>query len=214
MIRPAACAAAMLLLLQVGCAGEKTNGQTLYTAPPEVLALFAGQSRGADLSLARACGADARRVSAAAAGDQAPTSFSVETAAIYKAALISRAESTTEKPAAEHCQAVRRNPDIAALFPPPPPLTRAEQAALAERRARAAPAYCAEGTRMLLLDATVTAGLKAIREKCRTGDSISIPAEASGIIASACDLARPVPVAGPNVFCTLGRIREMRSTAP
>lgn len=211
MIRPAA----VMVVVLAGCAGDRpSDDRAAYTASPEVLALFAGQARGADLSLARACGADPKRVSAAAASVQAPTSFPADAAAIYRTALVSRAESANEKPNPELCQTVRRNPELAALFPPPPPLTRAERAALAERRARAAPAYCAEGTRMLLLDASVTAGLAALREKCRPGDSIAIPAEASGVIASACDLSKPIPVAGPNVFCTLGRIREMRRLEP
>lgn len=195
--------------LLAGCGEQQVK--IIYAAPPEVLALFAGQSRGSDLSLARACGADAKRVSAMADSEQAPTSMPAEAAIIYKTALGSRAESTTEKPSAELCQAVRKRSEFASLFPPPLPQTRAERAALAERKARAAPSYCAEGTEAVLADPALSAGLKAIREKCRTGDTITIPAHATGIIASACDLSKPVPVADPYVFCTLGRIRTMRT---
>ncbi len=207
MVRPTTFAIPIALFL-TACGEPQIK--TIYAAPPEVLALFAGQSRGADLSLARACGADAKRVGALATSEQAPTSLPAEASSIYKASLVARAESTTEGPSLQLCDTVRKRSDIAALFPPPPLQTRAERAALAERKARAAPAYCAEGTQAVVADPTVTAGLKALREKCNPGDTIALPVNATGIIASACDLSKPIPVADPNVFCTLGRIREMR----
>jgi hypothetical protein len=198
-------------LMLAGCGDQPTK--VLYAAPPEVLALFAGQARGADFSLARACGADVKRVGALAAEEQAPTSLSPETAAIYKSALASRAGEAIEKPPLERCSALRKRSEFAALFPPPPPpSTKAERIAAAERRAKAAPAYCAEATESVLRDPTVTAGLRAIREKCNPGDTIALPAVAVGVIASACDLSKPLAVADPNVFCTLSRIRGIRTT--
>ena len=76
--------------------------------------------------------------------------------------------------------------------------------------APAGSSYCAEGSLALKSDPTLSAGQGALRRKCRRGDTIIVPAAAVGIIASACDLSRPILASGENVFCTLGRIRLIR----
>ncbi len=72
------------------------------------------------------------------------------------------------------------------------------------------PAYCAAGSFEADQAGSMTGGLEALRERCRPGDSIILKSYNTGLIASACDMAKPVSAAGPNVFCTLGTIRQVR----
>lgn len=177
--------------------------KTEYTASPEIVAVFSGQARGADFSLARACGADAGATRARAAGDPVPATLSAEAGAIYKTALVARAAETVEKPSADLCGKLRERTDLAGLFPggrPPEPARPAQPTA----------AYCAEGSEAVRRDPTMSTGLQAIRAKCRRGDTIALPADAIGIIASVCDLSKPTPASGANVFCTVGPVRRMR----
>lgn len=178
--------------------------KTEYTASPEIVAVFAGQARGADLSLARACGADGGAVRARAAGEQVPAMLSTEAGSIYKTALVARASEMAEKPSASLCEKLRGRQDLAGLFtggrpstePSPPLHTRG--------------AYCAAGSEAVRRDPAMSTGLEAIHANCRRGDTIALPADAIGIIASVCDLSKPTPASGANVFCTIGTVRRIR----
>jgi len=190
--------------IMAGC--QQTS--TVYTASPEIVAVFAGQARGADLSLARACRADTKAVTARVAEEQAPVSFSPGAATIYKAALNARASETLDRPAPDLCVALRSRQDLSPLFLGGPASSSGNRAAR-EQRAKLG-AYCADGSEAVRRDPTMTAGLRAIRENCKPGDTVALPADAVGIIASACDLSKPAPVAGSSVFCTLSTVREIR----
>src|SRR3954452_9622889 len=124
----------LALLLLAHCGPQETK--TVCAAPPEVLALFAGQARGSDFSLARACGANPGRLKSMAGNEQPPVSLSPDASAIYRAGLLSRADATTENPPVTFCDQVQKRAEFASLFPRRPQ-TKAELAAAAERKARA-----------------------------------------------------------------------------
>ncbi len=191
-----------VILSLAGCSPEPIK--TEYTASPEIVAVFAGQSRGADYSLARACGADAGAVRARAAAEQTPATMPAEAGAIYKTALVARAAETAERPSAPLCEKLRVRTDLAGLFAGGRP------AAEPVRSLQARGAYCAEGSESVRRDPTMSAGLEAIRTNCRRGDTIALPSDAIGIIASVCDLSKPTPASGANVFCTIGSVRRIR----
>ena len=192
------------LLMLAGCGGEAPR--TVYVAEPEVVAVFAGQARGADYSLARACGADARAVRARAADEPAPATLPAGAATIYKAALTARAGETMDRPDAAACAALRGRFDMAGLF-----AGGGRQAVAAERTVVTRGAYCAEGSEAVRRDPAMSAGLVAIRSSCRAGDTIAVPSDAVGIIASVCDLSKPTSSAGASVICTIGRVRRIRA---
>jgi hypothetical protein len=199
------------LIASLAMIGGCQRTSTVYTASPEIVAVFAGQARGADFSLARACGAEGQAVVTRVAQEQAPASLSSGAATLYRAALNARAAETMERPDPDLCAALRGRQDFSALFQQALSSS-ARPSAAPERRARTA-AYCADGSEAVRRDPTMTAGLRAIRASCKPGDTVALPVEAVGIIASACDLSKPAPVAGPSVFCTLSTVREIRTVA-
>ena len=191
-----------MALALAGCSQPPVK--TEYTASPEIVAVFAGQARGADYSLARACGADAGAVRARAAVEPVPATLSAEAGAIFKAALVARAAEVVEKPSAPACDTLKGRTDLAGLF------VGGRPAVDVPRSVQPQGAYCAEGSEAVRRDPAMSSGLEAIRANCRRGDTIALPADAIGIIASVCDLSMPTPASGATVFCTLGAVRRIR----
>lgn len=62
-------------------------------------------------------------------------------------------------------------------------------------------AYCVAGSAGFLL--SESKGVSELRQKCRRGDTIVIPAVSAVSIASVCDFSRAVVHAGANVVCVI-----------
>ena len=97
---------------------------------------------------------------------------------------------------------------------PIPPQSRGgggqQQAVPVSRTAMSKPVYCPSGSLAAEMAPSFVEGLELLKAQCRPGDSLVLRSQNTGLIASACDLNKPVSSAGGNVFCTMGTIREMR----
>jgi hypothetical protein len=118
------------------------------------------------------------------------------------------------EPTEQECRGLRQRPEYSRLFSAPRPqvpLEAARKPSTGRDPGAAEASYCAAGSVALMMASGLSEGQEALRARCRPGDTVIVPAAQSGVIASACDLSKPVVSAGLNVFCTLGRIRPTRA---
>lgn len=77
-----------------------------------------------------------------------------------------------------------------------------------------APSYCPDGSLAAEQASSFVEGLEVLRSQCRTGDSLVLHSYSTGLIASACDLNKPVSTIGNTTFCIMGTLRPMRPSSP
>ena len=82
------------------------------------------------------------------------------------------------------------------------------------RPASNGPSYCANGSLKAEMASSFVVGLEVLRAQCRMGDSLIIHSYNAGLIASACDLNKPVSTVDNVVLCTMGTLRQMRPSSP
>lgn len=70
--------------------------------------------------------------------------------------------------------------------------------------------YCPDSFLVGRETSSLNESLELLRTKCAPGDSIIIQRQQSGVIAAACDLARPVSPTGDDTVCIMGNIRRVR----
>ena len=200
----------------LACSQQLSSTEPRHASTGLEAPAYAGMLRGSELMTANLCGVSTAKVQQLAA-TSTPSYKDEASVEAYRKAVVSGVANpgvAIDRPTPAACADLLSRPEFGGAEPPSRSVAPVKVAAPVKVPASPAtepgPSYCATGSIKLKLDASLSAGLDALRADCRPGDSLIIPSDATGVIASACDLSKPVAAAGPNVFCTMGRIRSMR----
>lgn len=208
------------IALLMSCTTQPTEP---YHPDPAVNSRYNGQSRASLLLRAQECGAKGAIFDGEVQAHGSPSDrYSKDEATVYRAGFSEWfSRHVPDRQTATACNVIKSDQTLIGMFDPPPQFTEAapvvkksevptQTSSRSSKQNQAS--YCPSGGVVLKTNAmNGNYDWSVLGKVCRVGDTVTIPADLTGAIASSCDFSKPVATANGEVFCTLGQIKPMRT---
>lgn len=208
------------IALLMSCTPQPTEP---YHPDPAVNSRYNGQSRASLLLRAQECGAKGAIFDGEVQAHGSPSDrYSKNEATVYRAGFSEWfSRHMLDRQTATACNVIKSDQTLIGMFDPPPqipqaPPTVSNTAVFTQANPKSnkqnQPSYCPSGGVVLKTNAMQgNYDWSVLGKVCHVGDTVTIPADLTGAIASSCDFSKPVATANGEVFCTLGQIKPMRT---